>query len=295
MSEFKSLGDALNNLPKLELLDKPEDAAPVCESCNGTGYISFDVPVSSPYFGKLYTCDNPDCPVVAGRRREQVAIVMQRSTWDVDYGNLTFESFWNLIDPVPDGWAGKRGAFSSATMFAANHGRPFTLPEAARRSFNMEWAGKVDTRESIGLVLTGDVGLGKTGLAVAAANLLMAMKYPVVFIRARDLIARIQETYKQNYDGESADQRLKFYSTVQFLILDEFALENYTDDRLEIVETVIRARDRANLPTMITTNMTLKDMYANWQPRIADIVAKSHWVQIGGIKLRQTREKVSTW
>ncbi len=295
MSELNSLQNALNNLPDIHLLDKPEPIAPACESCNGTGYISFNVPVGNPYFGKLHTCDNPDCPVVAGRRREQVSIVMQRSTWDIDYGNLTFESFWYLIDPIPDGWTGKRGAYSATNMFAINNGRPFTLPEAARRAFDMVWPGKVDTRESIGVVLTGEVGLGKTGLAVAAANLLMAMNMPVVFIRVRDLIARIQETYKQNYDGESADQRLKFYSSVRFLILDEFALENYTDDRLEIVETIIRSRDRSNLPTMITTNLTLKDVYANWQPRIADIVAKSHWVQIGGVKLRQTREKAQTW
>lgn len=295
MTNPQSLKDALSQLPQIELVEKPEEIAPVCANCNGTGYISYNVPVNNPYFGKLYTCDNPDCPVVAQRRREQVAIVMQRSTWDVDYGNMTFESFGNLADSVKDGWTGKRGAFAASMLFAIRNGQPFTLPEAARQVFNMAWPGKVDQRYSIGVVLTGEVGLGKTGLAVAATNLLMGLNKPIVFIRIRDLIARIQETYKPNYDGESGDQRLKFYSSVQYLVLDEFTLENYTDDRLEMVETVIRSRDRANLPTMITTNMTLKETYAKWKPRIADIVAKSHWVQIGRAKLRQTREGAETW
>lgn len=294
MSKLSSLEQALNALPEINIVERPDELLPVCDACQGTGYIRYDVPFGHPYFGRMYECDAPGCPAVEAHRRQQVETVMKQSTWNADYGRMTFDSFGSLLDSYENGWESKRGAFAAASVFAIWDGQPFTLNEAAKHVWNTAWP-KSDNRPSNCVVLTGDVGLGKTGLAVAAANGLMARNKPVVFIRTMELIKRIQETYKQNYEGDSTDQRLKFYSTVHFLVLDEFTLENYTEDRLEIIETVIRSRDRANLPVLITTNMTLSDVYSRWQPRIADIVAKAHWVQVGGAKLRQTREKAETW
>ena len=294
MSELSSLEAALHALPEIELVDRPDEILPVCDICQGTGYIRYDVPVGHPYFGRMVECDAPGCLAVESHRRSQVETVMKQSTWNLDYGRMTFDSFGELVNGYENGWESKRGAFAVASVFSIWDGQPFTLNEAAKHVWHTPWP-KADNRPSNCVVLTGDVGLGKTGLAVAATNGLMARNKPVVFIRTMELIKRIQETYKSSYEGDSADQRLKFYSSVSFLVLDEFTLENYTEDRLEIIETVIRSRDRVGLPIMITTNLALKDVYASWQPRIADIVAKAHWVQVGGVKLRQTREKVETW
>jgi DNA replication protein DnaC len=294
MSKLTSLEVALQKLPDFSVIDTAEVAPPVCEACQGTGYIRFDVPFGHPYFGRMVECDAPGCPVVEEHHRQRTERIMQQSTWDVDYGNITFNSFSDLVDQHPNGWDGKRGAFAIASVFAIWDGQPFTLNEAAQHVWEKPWP-KGDPRPSNSAVFTGEVGIGKTGLLLSATNLLLARNKPVVFIRTRELITRIQETYKPNYEGESADQRLKFYGGIPNLIMDEFALENYSDDRLEIVENVVRTRDRAGLPMLISTNLSLTDVYAKWKPRIADIVAKAHWVQIGGIKLRQTREKVATW
>jgi hypothetical protein len=70
--------------------------------------------------------------------------------------------------------------------------------------------------------------------------------------------------------------------------VDEFNLKNYTRDRLEIFEDVMRARDKAGLPFMATTNLSLDQFTANWEPQIADVIAKAHWVRMGGVKLRLT-------
>lgn len=293
MKGMTRLQEALNALP-IDIVDRPDEILPACEACQGTGYIRYNVPFGHPYFGRMVECDEPGCPVVEAHHRLRAERMMQHSTWDVDYNQITFMSFTELVDSMPNGWDGKRGAFAVASVFAIWEGQPFTLNEAAKRIWQTSWP-KSDNRPSNSAVFTGDVGLGKTGLLLSSTNLLQANNKAVVFIRTRELITRIQETYKPNYDGESADQRLRFYSSVPYLILDEFALENYSDDRLEIVETVVRARDRANLPMLISTNLTLQDVYAKWRPRIADIVAKAHWVQVAGAKLRQTREKAETW
>lgn len=294
MKGLSRLEIALNALPQIEIVDRPENALPTCEACQGTGYIRYDVPFGHPYFGRMYECDVPGCPVVESHQRQRADRMMQHSTWDVDYNQITFQSFAAIVDEFQNGWDGKRGAFAVASVFSIWNGHPFTLNEAAQHVWQTSWP-KSDNRPSNSGVFTGDVGLGKTGLLISATNLLQANNKPVVFIRTRELITRIQETYKPNYEGESADQRLKFYSSVPHLILDEFSLENYSDDRLEIIETVVRSRDRSGLPMLYSTNMSLTDVYAKWKPRIADIVAKAHWVQVGGVKLRQTREKAETW
>lgn len=299
MTTAKSMKDALKDLPPLDIVDKPEEILPACATCQDTGYVRYNLPQEDKNFGKMFHCPEPNCAVAMAHRRQQAEVVMKHSTWEEDYADLTFESFWNLLNES-DAWDGKRGAFSVANMWAVNRGIPFTQNEASVHVLKTEWP-KADPRPSNWVVLTGDVGVGKTGLGVSAANLLRELNEVVVFIRMMDLIRAIQMTYSKPNSTQETDEttsdRYRFFNTVKFLILDEFGIKNYSPDRLEIVETIIRARDRAGLPTLITTNITLEEISERdkWDKQIGDILKKSHWVQIGGKKLRQTREKVQTW
>jgi DNA replication protein DnaC len=273
-----------------------EPPPPTCATCQDTGYVRYDVHYTHPMFGKMFHCPEPDCAAASAHRRQQAANVMKHSTWNNDYADMTFETFWALLDSMGDkAWDGKRGAYSAANMFAISNGAAFTLNEASMHVLSRKWPG-VDDRPSNCVVLTGDVGLGKTGLEVATANLLRAQEKTVVLIRLMDLVKSIQETYRDN-ELDSTSDRYRFYSTVPFLLIDEFGIKNYTSDRREIVETVVRARDRAGLPTMYTTNLSLEEISDAevWDKQIGDILKKAHWVQMGGVKLRQTREKAETW
>lgn len=280
-----------SNIPTDEILE-PEP--PACATCQDTGYVRYDVPYTHAMFGKMYHCPEPNCQTASNHRRQQVDKLMKHSTWNDNDVNYTFESFWSLVDSL-NAWDGKRGAFSAATMFARCGGQAFTLNEASMHVLQRKWPG-ADERPSNSVVLTGDVGLGKTSLAKSAANLLRELEKSVVFIRLMDMVRSIQETYRDN-ELDSTSDRYRFFNTVQFLILDEFGIKNYTQDRREIVETIVRARDRAGLPTMYTTNLSLEEISDGemWDRQIGDILKKSHWVQVAGLKLRETREKVDTW
>lgn len=289
----------IGNIPAVE--DLPEPEPPACETCQDTGYVRYDVPYTHPMFGKMYHCPELNCPTAANHRRQQVEIVMKHSTWNDGYTRMTFESFWNLCDEK-NAWDGKRGAYSAASMFARCDGQPFTLNEASMHVLQRKWPEVIDG-VSNSVVLTGDVGLGKTGLAVAAANLLRELDKNVVFIRLMDLVRTVQETYRQSTHSDKEQQIdttsdvYRFFNSVTFLILDEFGIKNYTQDRREIVETIIRARDRAGLPTLYTTNLTKEEISDGelWDKQIGDIVQKAHWVKVGGVKLRDTQQKVATW
>lgn len=294
-----NLNEVLVKMFGQEFLDAPVPAikVPDCKICDDTGYIRYDVPYGDERFGKQFRCPDPNCPTVLRMYQEQSEKLMQFCTWEESYGSWTFESYYNLVEAVGEGkgWAGKRGPYAAAWAFVNANGNSFTLNQAAQATWNANWAGLKEERQSTSVVLTGDVGLGKTGLAIAAVNQLRARCQSVVFIRVQELIRRLQETYDKNATTETTDNRTRFYASVPYLVIDEFGMKNYSNDRLELVENIIRERDRRGLPFMATTNLSKDEFYDCWRPQIADIVAKAHWVQIGGVKLRQTTKNVEAW
>src|SRR6188768_3147738 len=98
MSKLTSLEMALRNLPDFSVIDTAEVAPPRCDTCQDTGYVRYDVPFGHPYFGRMVECDAPGCPVVEEHHRQRTERIMQQSTWDADYGNITFASFSDLVD-----------------------------------------------------------------------------------------------------------------------------------------------------------------------------------------------------
>lgn len=284
------MGETYVDTPLSEL------AVPACMECQDTGYIRFDVPFGDVRFGKQYRCTNPNCPKVQSMFAEQSQKMALLSTWEEVYGSWTFKSYKQVIHDVGENrWEGKRGAFAASKAFSIARGQNFTLNQAAQTAWKQDWKGEVSQRASQSVILTGDVGLGKTGLAVAAVNELRTQSQSVIFIRVQELIRRLQETYNRDWQGETADTRSRFYASVPYLVIDEFGMKNFSTDRLELIENIIRERDRRGLPFMGTTNLSKDEFYAGWQPQIADIVAKAHWVQIGGVKLRQTAVKTEMW
>lgn len=290
--EWRQVFEALKD--GLVVRNQPEVPAAVCPTCDGTGYIRYDVPVADPRFGKMFRCTNPNCPAAVGHDREQAKRLMNRSSWSDAYNHLTFDSFYALMDGLGE-WRGKRGAYAAALAFATFQ-RPFTLTEAAQHTFGLDWPD-ADGRISASVVLSGGVGTGKTGLGVAAVNALLAQAQKVIFIRMLDLIDAVQDTYDRSVAVESTEDCMRRFTQVPYLVLDEFGIKNYRPDRLEIVEDLIRGRDRFGNATLITTNLTLEQVYDVWQPQIADIVAKAHWVPVAGVKLRQAAQKAAnaTW
>lgn len=271
---------------------EPEQPEPVCPQCQGIGYYHLNVDYRHPLFGKMFRCDNPDCPTVRQMLAEQVERVMNISTWASTYGEWTFDTFKASMRGKQ--WTGKRGAFAAALGFANLLGS-FTLNEAAQLAWNQPWKGQVADRTANGVVLTGDVGLGKTGLAVAAVNELRARLQPVVFVRVQELIRRIQETYQDDWQGETANTRMNFYSGVPYLVIDEFGVKDFSTNRKEIMEAIIRERDRRGLPLMATTNLNRQEFVDSWGAQIGDIVSKAHWVSVDGIKLRNTTSETAAW
>lgn len=109
--------------------------------------------------------------------------------------------------------------------------------------------------KSLGLLLWGDVGTGKTFFAGCIANALLDKGISVLMTN----FSRILNTLTGIY----SDDRNKFidsFNNYQLLIIDDLGIERNSEFALEQVFHVVDSRYRSKLPMIVTTNLTLNEM-----------------------------------
>jgi hypothetical protein len=283
-SKFKQMLDqARRELQSGKILSMPRPAPRyACEVCRDMGIVTKDIrDVNHPDFGKAFPCPNPDCPTAIENNKRRIANLYGRVALPSGYRELTFQSWIDFLKA--EEWEGKRHAFGAAAKFAQRHGQKFSLREAAQmveRDFD-------DDDLRLGLVLTGINGVGKTGLASAVVNYLIAQDVDVLYIRVQDLIKKIQDSYSASHLKAAVNDMITAACNVSVLILDEWTLDNASDDRKEKMEMIVRARHNDQKPMLITTNTGKKEFRDTWGERIGSPVATMHWLELFGKTLRQ--------
>ncbi|MDR3289378.1 MAG: ATP-binding protein [Peptococcaceae bacterium] len=114
-------------------------------------------------------------------------------------------------------------------------------------------------RSGLGLLFTGPVGSGKTFLAAAIANALTQQGLDVLFLVVPELLDEIKSTYDKRSETSEFDV-IEAARTVQILILDDLGAHNYTEWTINKLYSIINYRLNAQLQTVITTNLSVKQM-----------------------------------
>ena len=142
-----------------------------------------------------------------------------------------------------------------------------------------------------GLLLYGDVGTGKTFAACEVANALIDKGYPVLVTK----FSRLSNTLQGMFDGRQ--QYIDSLNKFSLLVVDDLGAERGTEYMQEIVYDIIDARYRANLPIIITTNLSgaeIKNPDGIGKARIySRLLEMCHPVEVTGADRRRAALKDS--
>ena len=141
-----------------------------------------------------------------------------------------------------------------------------------------------------GLLLYGPCGTGKTFAAACAANALIDKGIPCLMTN----FSRITNTVSGMFEGKQ--KYLDSLNNYDLVVLDDLGAERSTDYMNEMVYNIIDARYRANLPMIITSNLTgeeLKNPKNIAEQRVFNrILERCHPIEVAGRDRR--RQKIVT-
>jgi DNA replication protein DnaC len=189
-----------------------------CPVCKGAGYLRADVPYGHPNFGKPIACECKEIERTAKRRRQLQEVS--------NLGELQDKIFENF------------NPNSSRSVYNAYH----IALEYAEDPYG--W-----------LVLIGKVGCGKTHLAAAIANRLLARGSLVLFSTVSDLLDHLRATFMPT-STEVYDQLFQKMREAALLVLDDLGAQQSSPWANEKLFQLLNYRYNSRIPTIITTNNT---------------------------------------
>jgi DNA replication protein DnaC len=124
------------------------------------------------------------------------------------------------------------------------------------------------------LVGRGKVGTGKSHLACACANYLMARGHTVYFTSTARLFTKIRGTWSRNSEL-TEEQMLKQFEQIDLMILDEVGLQRGTEDEQRTLHELLEARRLNCRPTIILTNLDSNSLQQYLGERFIDRLSES--------------------
>jgi DNA replication protein DnaC len=195
-----------------------------CSACGGLGLTKPDIcDPSDPRFGKFVPC--PACGGAVRELRELRVMELLREPirrYTALVGDLltcTFENFHTQRD--------------SRLVNVRNAVIRFVQEEVS-------W-----------VYVYGPPGNGKTHLAAAAANTLVARGRAVLFATAPELLAMIRD----GFNAGQAEDLIGLCQRVPWLVVDDLGAERLTDWAAEVLFRVFNARYTARAHTLVVSNV----------------------------------------
>ena len=205
---------------------RPEDYCPICE---GRKWLSVDVPVGHPDFGRAVACQ---CQIDTSES--------ERETRLRRYSNLGPLSRMTFASANPNGLGASP---ENAWLFAAAF--------QAAREYADDPTGW--------LALTGPNGSGKTHLAAAIANRRIELGELAFFVHVPDLLDDLRSTYAPSSEISYSDL-FEQVNDAELLILDGLGVQSPTPWAHEKLHQIFNRRANAELPTVITTAEDVRDL-----------------------------------
>lgn len=200
-----------------------------CELCGDTGYVS----------GRICECI----------KKEAAAVMSEELSKEMPLSGSGFEAF--DLKYYPDK-TDKDGANPRRRMTSV-----FNLCKSYAESF--------DPATSPNLLFMGDTGLGKTHLTLAIVAEVIKKGYLPVYGSAENLFSAI-EAEKFSGEGRGTNDAMLH---CDLLVIDDLGAEMVTSFTKSALYNLINTRLLSKKPTIINTNLTMKQIESLYTPRVS--------------------------
>lgn len=240
---MKQIGETMENSLESKELDFELKTCPKCgESINKQVKI-FNRNLVVPVNCKCKREENRRKELEEKNKKKQLRLeqIINNSLMDKRFRNSTFET-WD---------------FTKGTKKMYNIGEKYVekFPEIKKKS--------------IGLLMYGEPGNGKTFTTACIANALIRKMIPATCVSVNALLDRLKDTYNR-FGNEGEDTIIRSLCNADLLIIDDLGTEQNTDWSITRIYNILDNRYRNGLPLIITTNLPLRELENRYNKRTYD-------------------------
>lgn len=141
-------------------------------------------------------------------------------------------------------------------------------------------------KHSPGLLLTGGTGLGKTHLSLSIAKEVIGKGYGVIYGSTQNIVSKMENEKFRNY--QNSDESERHYIDCDLLIIDDLGTEYSTAFSSASIYNIVNSRIMMNKPTIISTNLSMKDMEKSYTYRmVSRVIGNNIRLEFLGSDIRQ--------
>ncbi len=123
------------------------------------------------------------------------------------------------------------------------------------------------SKKAQGIVMYGGTGLGKTHLSLAIANVVIERGYDVYYGSIQSIMEKLE---REHFGRRSSDESEKdAIINADLLIIDDLGVEFTTQFTTAALHDILNSRMLKGLPTIISTNLEMDEIYEKYTQRIA--------------------------